>query len=311
MENKIVTIEQAVNAWLSVIKRSKAQRTYITYASSARIFLAIISEMVKPTAPASQLSDAHFEKMITELKYGSPSTERHHATIITLFYEFLSAKKYVKQENLMDSIRYMRRNETRKVPNRMRKMDFPAVTQIAETAKSINAKHNVILARAKALVLLLAQSGLRGSEACSLRVQDLDFERMTGVVIGKGNKQAPFMLDADSAKAINEYHALRKEKSDWLFLSHSNRDAKNLRPIEYGTARHDVEMVCNLLLESSPKYKITPHQFRHYLVTTIWRKTGDIESARLAARHKNIATTQGYTHDDESDLIRLKKKMKA
>jgi integrase len=307
---KSPTIQSAVNDWLAVIKRAKSERTHITYASSARIFLASISDMIEPTAPAFELSELHFEAMIDNLKSGSASTERHHATVITMFFEFLSAKGYVSQANLMDSIRYMRRNETRKIPKRMRQMDFPAVTQVVHTVKDINPRGNVILARAKALVLLLAQSGLRGSEVVSLKVQDLDLNTMTGVVIGKGNKQAPFMLDLDSAKAINEYHKMRNEESDWLFLSHSNRDAKAPRPIEYGTAWRDVSMICDILLSEIPKYKITPHQFRHYLVTTIWRDTGDIESARLAARHESIATTKNYIHDDESDLVRLKKKMR-
>lgn len=118
------------------------------------------------------------------------------------------------------------------------------------------------------------------------------------------------MLEAESVKAIQEYHNLRAAKSDWVFLSHSNRDAKAPRPIEYGTARRDVEMIAGVILKSQPKHKVTPHQFRHYLVTSVWRETGDIESARLAARHENIATTQKYVHDDVGDLLALKKKMK-
>jgi len=300
-----LTLQSAVNDWLSVIKRAKSARTYITYKSSASVFMASIQANLPPRSPVGQLDESHFGEFLKALKYGSPRTEKHHATIMTLFFEYLSAKR-IAQIN-MDSIRFMRRNETRKVPKRLRKMDFSAVARIAAAVSKIEpTKGDIITARAKALVLLMAESGLRAFETVGLKTADLDFEKRRGVVIGKGDKEARFVLGAETVKAIRAYHAARKLRSEWVFISHSNRSQKDAFPIRnMDTVRRDVRHICDLILTEAPEYRITPHQFRHFFATQVWRETGDIVQAQTALRHGNIATTQGYVHTGEEDLQKL------
>ena len=299
----IITLQSAIDAWLEVIERAKSKATLINYKSTAWVFRDSIQNELPPNSKISGLTEEHFGIFLTSLKYGSPVTEKHHATVMTLFFEFLSAKGIQKIN--MDAIRYMRRNETRKVPKRLRKMDFPAVAEIVSKVREIRPGRDICLARAKALVLLLSHSGLRAFEAIGLQVDNLDFKKLRGVVIGKGNKEARFIIDQDVVNGLREYHSLRKEKTNWLFISHSLRDRKIPRPIETDTARLDVMRVCDLLLSHAPEYKITPHQFRHYFATRIWRETGDIVQAQTALRHDSIGTTQGYVHTDMEDLERL------
>lgn len=301
------TLDSALADWLAVIKRAKSPGTYTTYKSTASIFAAVIHP--RAGTPLSNLSEADYETFLSYLKAGSPVTEKHHATIIALFFEYLSAKGICKIN--MDAIRYIRRNETRKVPKRLRKMDFPAVAEIAERVINIRPGKDVLLARAKAFVLLLCRSGLRAFEAAGLKMSDLDKKKSRGTIIGKGDKEAYFMLDDEVREALRAYHALRKEESNYIFISHSKRDAKQLpHPIETDTARRDVLRICDLLLDREPDYKITPHQFRHYFVTQVWRETGDIKQAQSAARHDNIATTENYIHTDDTDMEMLASKLK-
>ena len=301
---KNMTVFSALDTWLETVKRSKSRNTWRTYNYAASVFRKSMGRNI----PLEQLTATHYEAFLVYLKSMEPATEKLIATIMALFFQFLSAKELRKINT--DSIRYMRSNETRKVGRRIRKMDMPSVAEIAEKIVALKTGDDVILARAKAFVLTLCRTGLRAFEAGGLKTLALDGKKMRGVIIGKGNKEAYFIIDADMLVAIRKYHQLRKEKADYIFISHSKRDSKKTpRHIETDTARRDVILICNLLLEHEPEYKITPHQFRHYFVTQIWRESGDLKLAQDLARHDNIATTQGYVHTDDSDMTEAAEKL--
>jgi integrase len=49
----------------------------------------------------------------------------------------------------------------------------------------------------------------------------------------------------------------------------------------------------------------TMHQLRHAAIDQVQRLTGDVEIARLLARHENIAVTQAYLHRDQVEDLRV------
>lgn len=293
----LLTVNQVINQWLEIIYKSKSKNTWKTYQYATSVFRRAIGRDM----PIADLSDSHYDEFLVYLKGMQPRTEKLVATIMALFFEYLSAKSIVKINT--DAIRYMRRNETRKVGKRIRKMDMPSLQEIANKVVTINSGNDVLLARAKALVILLCRSGLRAFEAAGLTNEDLDKKSLRGKIIGKGDKEALFIIDQDTINALEKYHRIRKVKSQYLFISHSKRDIhKEPRPIDTDTTRRDVIKICQILLDHEPKYKITPHQFRHYFVTQIWRESHDIKLSQSLARHDNIQTTEGYIHTDETDM---------
>ena len=300
-----VTVSSALFNWLTIIQRSKSKNTYQTYSYAASVFRRSLVKNI----PIASLSEKHYETLLAYLKKKHPHTEKLIATIIALFFEYLSAKR-IHTVN-MDSIRYMRRNETRKAGKRLRKMDMPALEEIDEKVMKIEVKDDFLLARAKAFVILLSRSGLRASEAAGLKMSDLDTKTLRGIIIGKGDKEGYFIIDEDVISAIREYHRVRKAQSPYVFVSHSLRNSwKPPRPIDSDTARRDVEKICSLLLERSPKWRVTPHQFRHYFVSQVWKETGDIKMAQELARHDNITTTENYIHADEKDMNKAAGRLK-
>jgi site-specific recombinase XerD len=48
--------------------------------------------------------------------------------------------------------------------------------------------------------------------------------------------------------------------------------------------------------------KITPHSFRHYFVTNVLRKTGNIKIAQEFARHSSVTVTERYAHLSDGEL---------
>jgi len=299
------TVYSALTEWLQAIKRSKSKTTWKTYSSAASVFK---RESITSDKPLKSLTPDDYDRFLAGLKAMNPRTEKLYAVIIGLFYEYLSAKSLCKVN--MDAIRYARRTETRRVGKRLRKMDFPALSEIASKVMQIDPKGNPIVGRARAFVTLLLRSGLRASEAATLRIENLNARKMQGTVIGKGDKEARFIFDAEFLVALREYHSIRKIKSPYLFVSHSRRHGKTPHPIDYDTARRDVILIARLILADDPEFPITPHQFRHYFVNEVWQSTGDIKLAQTLARHDNIATTDRYIHAGDADISNAASKLK-
>lgn len=290
---QIHTTYQALTAWLDMIKRSRSKATWSTYRAASEAFK---REVMRRDKPLKELSAHDYEAFVQALKAYTPRTEKLYATIVGLFFEYLSAKN-LRRINT-DTIRFTRRTETRKVPKRLRKMDMPAVSEIANNVAKIKPGKDLYLHRAKTLVLFLCH-GLRAAEAVSLTLRNLNPAKLKGTVIGKGDKEGRFIFNRDCLNALTEYRSLHGHPTPYLFISHSRRHAKSTpKPIDTDTARRDVDRIVDVLLSDAPNIKITPHQFRHYFVTKIWREH-DLKTAQTLARHNNIATTENYIHDEE------------
>ncbi|MDD2247364.1 MAG: tyrosine-type recombinase/integrase [Proteiniphilum sp.] len=106
------------------------------------------------------------------------------------------------------------------------------------------------------IIELLIGTGIRVSELCNIKLQDIDISERKGSirVIGKGNINRTLLLNKDVRKAIHDYMAVRPEnESDLLLIGQRGalkRNAINLILEKYGQ-RVGVE--------------VTPHRLRHTL----------------------------------------------
>lgn len=300
-------ISEAITRWLTSVKASSSINTFKTCESASKAFLSCVSD-----APIESLNEKHYSKYLTHLKTYSPSTEHLYATLMFAFFEYVTIKFTVIN---MTALKYSRRKETRKVGTRLKKIDQVALAQLRDKIPSLQVT-SLPLLRAKALVILALECGLRISELCSLRKRNVNFLEFYGTVIGKGDKEVMFFFTERSVKAIAEYQEacakLEPERGYGIaqsarpiFLSHSKRHAKILKDIDSDTARTDVENIVDLVLKSAPEFKITPHSFRHFFVTTILDATHNPETARKAVHHVSIKTTQGYMHTEDEEIQKL------
>lgn len=168
----------------------------------------------------------------------------------------------------------------------------------AEAAGLIEAadgeKHFAV--RDAALAELLYSSGLRRSEVSGLNVGDLDFMSGFVRVMGKGSRQRLVPVTDKALEAVRAYLAGRNPApSEPLFLNHLGQ-----RLGGHGLAL----VVKRLALKSNSTRKITPHALRHSFATHLLDRGCDLRSLQEMLGHKNLATTQIYTH---VSLERLKK----
>jgi len=153
--------------------------------------------------------------------------------------------------------------------------------------------------RDRAIVELLYASGLRVSELCGARLENLDLEKGFIRVVGKGNKQRLVPVGAGARKAIGRYleagrpELVGKKTGGEIFLSVRGRKLTNQR-------------IWQLLGELGRRAglgdDVHPHMLRHSFATHLLQGGADLRIIQEMLGHADISTTQVYTHVDTRGL---------
>ncbi len=148
-----------------------------------------------------------------------------------------------------------------------------------------------------AVLSVFLYTGLRVSELVNLEIGDVDFEEnIIYVHAGKGDKDRIVVMPDICKDHIKSYMRERikiRSNNNYLFIS--NKKTKfNTSTVE--------RMVKRVAENSGITKKVTPHVLRHTFATSILRNGGDIRFIQQILGHSSLATTQIYTHIDDSTL---------
>ena len=158
--------------------------------------------------------------------------------------------------------------------------------------------------RDRALLELLYATGCRASEVSHLQMRDLHLEEKYCLAHGKGNKERVTPLGEAAVAALREY--LKEERVQlaegvtppppWVLLS---RSGKRLR-------REAIwELVKRYARRSGASAEISPHSLRHSFATHLLAGGADLRQVQELLGHASIATTQIYTHVDQTRLKKV------
>jgi integrase/recombinase XerC len=154
--------------------------------------------------------------------------------------------------------------------------------------------HEPNAVRDLAVIELLYASALRVSELVGARVADLDRERMTLRVTGKGDKQRVVPFGIPARRALDAYLAdaravLLDGRDDpgTIFVGARGRQL---------STRTVYELVARLLADLPGSGPAGPHAFRHTAATHLLDGGADLRAVQELLGHASLATTQIYTH---------------
>lgn len=144
--------------------------------------------------------------------------------------------------------------------------------------------------REKAIISVLAYSGIRPKELTNLRLQDIDFgTNEVRVIQGKGLKDAVIYVSAACIRILMEYLVKHpRNPQDLLFKTFDS-----LRPFNPGAQRKLVKVLAK---RAGIIKRIYPYIFRHSLATNLIYRGADILTVKKQLRHSFIETTLLYIH---------------
>ena len=154
--------------------------------------------------------------------------------------------------------------------------------------------------RNRAMLETMYSCGLRVSELISLQISNLYLDVGFIKVLGKGNKERLVPIGGSAIKYIKLYkdhvrsmQPIKLGKEDFLFL---NRRGSPM-------SRVMVFMILkDLAIKAGVNQSIHPHTLRHSFATHLVEAGADIRAVQEMMGHKNITTTEIYTHLDKTFL---------
>jgi integrase/recombinase XerD len=170
---------------------------------------------------------------------------------------------------------------------------FLTGTEIEAFLKQPNIETEIGL-RDRALLELMYASGLRVSEAISIKVSDIELDAGILTCFGKGSKQRKVPLGKSAVEWIKSYLQVRNRKTGAqnLFVSPAGKPLN--RQIVY-------QLVKNYG-EKAGLENISPHKLRHTFATHLLQNGADSRSVQVMLGHSDISTTQIYTHVTDNHL---------
>ena len=151
--------------------------------------------------------------------------------------------------------------------------------------------------RDKAIMEVLFSTGLRVSELVKLDRDKVNLDTREFGITGKGGKVRVVFLSARSVKWLGEYLRGREDHFKPLFVRHKG----NIDPTTPDDkVRLTARSVQRLIKKYGQKMKlpvdVTPHVMRHSFATDLLIAGADLRSVQEMLGHKNVSTTQIYTH---------------
>jgi site-specific recombinase XerD len=151
--------------------------------------------------------------------------------------------------------------------------------------------------RDKAILETLFSTGLRVSELVKLDRDKIDLERREFGIIGKGGRARVVFLSTRAAKWIKQYIMARRDHYKPLFIRHKGKMDPSIPDEKMRLSPRSVQ---RMIRKYAGKIKLpveaTPHILRHSFATDLLMAGADIRSVQEMLGHKNIQTTQIYTH---------------
>ena len=296
--SKEIDLELTTKRFLLYLRAEKAvsHHTHIAYQNDLKDFQKFLKKSTLDTSNFRHLRLTVREYWATLLKrnFSAATLCRRLATLRSFF-------NFLMRENLLET------NPFHYLPSPKREKHLPKfltekeVTHLLGDIENINIRSK---SRDNAMLELLYSAGLRIEELVRTNIGDIDIWNGVIRVFGKGNKERVVPLGSYALTAIKKYleesHRLTDgQGSGPLFL---NIRGKRL------SVRGARKVIGQLVNRTSLHKNVNPHMLRHSFATHLVDRGCDLRSVQEMLGHKNLATTQIYTHTSVEHLRKVYEK---
>ena len=291
--------------FLEFLKFTKghAETTCYNYNSDLNIWIAWLTEEGRDWRKCQPIDTEHFVSYLAKNNVGPHAIARKISCLAT-FYKWAKRNNHAEEDPIYQI-------EKPKLPRRMpvwlETEEQDAFTKAVRNYDDIpdniygRSKPSAIKIRQRYELLfeLIQKSGLRISEALSLKVSDIrvvDGVAKSVRVIGKGDKERQVPLPESFGRVL-ALSIADKYRDEFLFAK-----KPGCRPVGQHAARAYLKKMID---KAGIEKKVTPHKLRHTYATRLLEKDVQLVDIQALLGHESIATTQIYTHAGQERLSKL------
>ena len=286
-----------INQFLNYLRyeRNASPQTVQTYEESLREFESYLG--FRDSGLSLQMVDADLIRDWMESlmdKGNTASTISKKLSALRSFYRFSLKRKLVDRD---PAHAVVGPKKSKPLPQFLREGEMDRLLDQLEWGEDIK---NV---RARTIILLFYEAGLRLSELTGLNDGDVDFGERRLKVTGKRNKQRIVPFGQELADTLGRYLAVRDAQyggsSDGAFFL-NDKGVRITSSQVYAIVRKYLTMVTSLK-------KRSPHVLRHTFATAMLNNGAGLESIKNLLGHESVSTTEIYAHTTFEQLKRVYK----
>ncbi len=268
-----------------------AENSVVAYSRDLRRFSDWLNGRSIVPLKIQDLSD--FVGWLSTHKLAPTSISRHIVTV-KMFYRYLQLEGLVKDNpaELLGSRKLWER-----VPD---VMSPQFVVQLLDAPNPTDPYWR----RDRALLELMYATGCRASEVSNMKLTDVHLTERYCLCRGKGSKQRLVPIGSAAKTALEQYLEIERPglvastiaQTECIFVSRSGR-----------TLRREAiwELVKKYVDRVGGPHTISPHTLRHSFATHLLSGGADLRQVQELLGHASIATTQIYTHVDQTRLKKV------
>lgn len=219
-----------------------------------------------------------------DLKYKSTTISRRISALRT-FYTYLYKSKLV-DKNVFKYVTLPKKEK--KLPKYLSNDDVSNIFNSIKLNSPIGIRNRLVLE-------LLYDTGIRVSELCNIKLNDIELTNKTIRVLGKGRK-ARIVCFGDICKEVIDMYLedsrpilLNNKQNDYLIIGAYKKDV--------GISVRSVQSIVDKVIKDAAiKKKISPHVLRHTFATHMLNEGCDILIVKELLGHSSLDTTGIYTH---------------
>ena len=276
------------------LEKNVSQNTLQSYRNDLIKFESFLSKGGKTVLNADHLTILSYLSNLLDNGFSSKTISRNISSMKS-FFKYLISSKHIDV------------NPTANIDSPKSGLFLPTTLDVDEVDKILNSpiETHYIELRDKAILYMLYATGMRISELVNLAKHNLDLNRGSVKVFGKGGKERLIPLSEKSVEMLNKYLSSSRD------ILCKDRDHMNIflsthgRQITRQSIWHRIKVY---IKREGIKKEVYPHTLRHAFATHMLNNGADLRSVQLLLGHADLSTTQIYTHVAQSEIKNLHKK---
>ena len=283
-----MNINNAFKDYIFVLSTTegKSQATVQSYKIDLRKYIEYLTG--KGISEVEDVNDSDIDDYINSLSEDYKSRSINHKKVsIRSFHKYLNFKYDIKDPSLNVTVS----KGEKRLPIYATKQEIEKLMSIFDDSIPEKLLDHAILETIYGL-------GLRVSECCNLKTNQVNLDDGFVKVLGKGNKERIVPIPSNTLKVMKQYFL--NVRPLWLNKSSNDFFINKLGHKIY--SEYVERMLKNSIIEAGISKNLTPHKLRHSYATHLLEGGADLRAIQELLGHSDISTTEVYTHVESERL---------